>query len=281
MEIIFFIMLSFLFFFIVLFFYEKVATLFKLFFLKDTAFLLEALNFSFVFIRKENIFFVNYSLLVLVVFLFFYFFQSVFTLFFSLPVFYFLRRFFLFHLCEKRKNNFHNALPDGLLAISNGIKSGLALNHALDLMVSEMEGPISQEFSLVIKEVKMGVSLQEALDNLLKRVYLVDLEIAICAIKIARETGGPLSDILKNLSDTVRRKIQMERKIKSLTSQGRMQGFVMVALPFMVGFALYNIEQEAMRHLFTDPIGWIVLAVCFFLVSMGIFFIKKIVDIDI
>ena len=55
----------------------------------------------------------------------------------------------------------------------------------------------------------------------------------------------------------------------------------MVALPFMVGFALYNIEQEAMRHLFTDPIGWIVLAVCFFLVSMGIFFIKKIVDIDI
>ena len=148
-------------------------------------------------------------------------------------------------------------------------------------MVSEMEGPISQEFSLVIKEVKMGVSLQEALDNLLKRVYLVDLEIAICAIKIARETGGPLSDILKNLSDTVRRKIQMERKIKSLTSQGRMQGFVMVALPFMVGFALYNIEQEAMRHLFTDPIGWIVLAVCFFLVSMGIFFIKKIVDIDI
>ena len=108
-----------------------------------------------------------------------------------------------------------------MLAISNGIKSGLALNHALDLMVSEMEGPISQEFSLVIKEVKMGVSLQEALDNLLKRVYLVDLEIAICAIKIARETGGPLSDILKNLSDTVRRKIQMERKIKSLTSQGR------------------------------------------------------------
>ena len=101
------------------------------------------------------------------------------------------------------------------------------------------------------------------------------------ALRISREVGGNLGEILERLADTLRRKATMEGKIESLTAQGKMQGYVMTALPVFLGFLLYFLEPEAMAQLFTTPKGWTVLAVVFIMESLGYVFIRKVTHIDV
>ena len=101
------------------------------------------------------------------------------------------------------------------------------------------------------------------------------------AMKISREVGGNLSEILEGVASTIRRKREMEGKIRALTAQGKLQGIVMTGLPILLGVVLYHMEPAHMSRLFNEPIGWAVLAVTTLLVSVGYVFIRKIVNIDV
>lgn len=182
---------------------------------------------------------------------------------------------------NRRNNRFLIELPDALTSISSMMKAGTNLNVALEVVVAETKGPIAQEFGLFLKELRMGVDYNLALDNLIKRMPLQELELVVAGMKISREIGGSLADVLYRLADTLRRKMEMDGKIRALTAQGKAQGWVMSLLPIFLAVVLYHMEPEAMSHLFTNPIGWVVCVVFFVFLYLGYFFIKKIVSIDI
>lgn len=184
-------------------------------------------------------------------------------------------------LKKRRIDRFLQDLPDALLGVANMLKAGSNLSMALETLVEEMAGPISQEFGLLLREIRVGVPIDDALDNLYKRMPVAELQLVVAGMKISREVGGSLAEVLARLADTIRRRLEMEGKIKSLTAQGKMQGVVMSALPIFIGYLLYHIEPQAMSHLFTDYVGWGVCAVMVVGEYIGYYFIKKIVTIDV
>jgi len=127
----------------------------------------------------------------------------------------------------------------------------------------------------------MGVDFDTALRNMEKRNPLADFALVISALRISREIGGNLAEILNSLADTLREKQTMEGKIDSLTAQGKIQGVVMTSLPLLVMFGLTQIEPVAMAPLFNSWIGWLTLAVIIIMETLGYLFIRKITSIDV
>jgi tight adherence protein B len=182
---------------------------------------------------------------------------------------------------KKRLRQLELQLPDALLMVSGSMRAGAALTVALESMVAESRPPISQEFDLLLREQRVGVDFDTALKNMEARIPLQDFTMVISGMRISREVGGNLADILESLADTLRRKHTMEGKIDSLTAQGRMQGIVMTCLPLFLIGALRVMEPEAMAPLFETLMGWGVLAVIGVMEVIGYFFIRQIVNIDV
>ncbi len=180
-----------------------------------------------------------------------------------------------------RIKRFSRNLPDTLQSLANMLRSGLNLAGALEFVVQDDEGPVGQEFGLFLNELKMGVRFDQALDNMYARIPTPDMQLVIAGLKISREIGGGLADVMARLADTIRRRIEMEGKIDSLTAMGKLQGVVMTLLPIGVGYAIYLIEPEAMMKLFTTWHGWVACFVIVVLEVAGFFVIRKIVDIDV
>jgi len=189
---------------------------------------------------------------------------------------------FLYRILQKRRRRkFVLQLPDSLMMISSSMKSGGSLINSIETMVEEQSAPVSQEFSLFLREQRMGVGFVESLDNMLTRMPEMDFKLVVAGMQISKEVGGNLAEVLERLADTLRRKIEMEGKIDALTGQGRMQGVVMTGLPIFLGFMLYHMEPASMARIFTEPMGWATIAVATVMLSLGYFFIRKIVNIDV
>lgn len=185
------------------------------------------------------------------------------------------------YLQKRRRKKFIQQLPDGLNMICASMRSGSSLINAIEAMVQEAEAPISQEFSLFLREQRLGVDFMEALDNMVERMPEQDFKLVVSGMQISKEIGGNLAETLERLGETLRKKIEMEGKIDSLTAQGRIQGIVMTCLPIFLGYVLYHTEPVHMSRLFTEPMGWIVIAGSSVMLYIGYFFIQKIVNIDV
>lgn len=184
-------------------------------------------------------------------------------------------------LYRRRMARFEAQLPDGLNMMAGAMRAGASLPLAIEAMVREAQAPLSQEFALVLREQRMGVSLDEAFENLGTRVPSADLGLVVAAARIARDVGGNLSDVFNRLADTLRQKAIMEGKIKALTSQGKLQGWIVGLLPLGMIAVLYQMEPHAMLPLFVSVLGWVVLGVIFILELLGALMIRKIVSIDV
>lgn len=190
-------------------------------------------------------------------------------------------RFILARLAERRRRQINDALPDGLAQIAGAMRAGATFATAVQSMVEEQRGPLGQEFGLLLREQRVGARLEEALDNLGERVQSEEMDLVISATLIAQEVGGNLAEILGRLSETIRRKLEMEGKIRALTSQGVLQGRVVTALPFMILMALMVIEPAATRPIFSSLLGWCFLAAIIVLQVIGALMIGKIVRIEV
>ncbi len=182
---------------------------------------------------------------------------------------------------KKRLKKFEKQLPDVLVMISGALASGSSLNMALQSVMLEQEAPISQEFMLFVREQRIGVEFDTSLRNMERRIPLIDFKMFTAAMRISREVGGDLGEVLSTLAETLRRKSSMEGKIEALTAQGRMQGIVMTGLPILLGALLFFLEPQAMGQLFTTPMGWGLLSVIVVMEVLGYVFIKKITSIDV
>jgi tight adherence protein B len=181
----------------------------------------------------------------------------------------------------KRLRKFEEQLPDGLIMMAGSMQAGASLNIAIDNLIKEQPAPISQEFELLNREQRIGVDFELSLDHMDERVPIQDFAMFTSAIRINRDIGGNLAEILKKLSDTLRKKHQMEGKIDSLTAQGRLQGVVMTGLPVLLGLLLYFLEKDAMSQLWTTKVGYVVLAVIIVMEFLGYIMIKKITTINV
>jgi tight adherence protein B len=190
-------------------------------------------------------------------------------------------RYVLRYIAERRIRLFEQQLPDALLMITGALRAGASLPIALDSVASEGKEPISQEFELMLREMRLGVDMGEALERLEKRVPLQDLAMVTSGMALSREVGANLAETLESISKTIRAKLQMEGKIRSLTAQGKMQGLVMAALPIFLILVLNVMEPEAMAPLFNMWYGWVTLAVMAVAIAIGYHFIRKITNIDV
>lgn len=172
-------------------------------------------------------------------------------------------------------------LPDGLTMMAGSLRAGASLQGALDMVVQESPAPLSQEFSLLLREQRLGLALEDSLRGMAQRLKVEDIDLFVSALTIAKEVGGNLSEILDRLASTLRAKAVMEGKIRALTSQGKLQGIIVGLLPIFLAGILYVMDPEAMMPLFTTYYGWAVMAGIGVLLMLGGFFIKKIVTIDV
>ncbi|WP_249115737.1 type II secretion system F family protein [Azoarcus sp. L1K30] len=184
-------------------------------------------------------------------------------------------------LRARRLERFEQQLPDALMMISGALRAGLGLSSALGQLVAETAPPISQEFGLMLREQRMGVTLEQSLGNLSRRIPTPSTTLTVSAMRIASETGGGLAETLERTAHTVRSRLQLEGKIRALTAQGKLQAWVVGALPLLLMGVLNKMEPEAMAHLWHTREGWATLVVIAIFEILGIHVIRRIVAIDV
>jgi tight adherence protein B len=182
---------------------------------------------------------------------------------------------------SRRLHQIEKQLPDALLMVSSALRAGASFPVALESAAQESRPPISQELALLIREIRLGVDMADALTHMEKRIPMQDFLMATAAISISREVGGNLAETLETVARTLRDKQQMEGKIRSLTAQGKAQGWVMTLLPVFLMVVLSHMEPTAMAPLFNKPIGWATLAVIAVMEFLGYKAINKITNIDV
>lgn len=172
-------------------------------------------------------------------------------------------------------------LPDTIMLLSNSLKAGYSFLQAVDVASKELPAPISLEFKQIMREVNLGVSTEAALESLSKRVQSEDMQLVILAVLIQRQIGGNLSEILDNISETIRSRIKVKGEISILTAQGRISGLIISLMPVVLAVAIFVINPTYISMLFTNPVGWAMLATCVVLQLIGIMFIRKIIQIEV
>ena len=182
---------------------------------------------------------------------------------------------------EKRRNAFTEQLSDCLTTVANALRAGYSFQQAMDVVSKEMEPPISSEFERVSTDIAMGVTLEEALEQMNARVASPDFDLVVTAVLIQREIGGNLAQILDTISDTINERIRMKREIKTLTAQGRFSAWVLILLPFVTAAFCYVFNHDQTMLLFTEESGRIALAVALVMEFLGFVVIQKIVDIEV
>ena len=235
----------------------------------------------FLFADTQKLLFIYMSSFVIVPGVLYFLDANVVVIVISVVALYLAPRFLFSWLAERRKRKINEALPDGLALIAGAMRAGSTFSIAIQALVEEQDGPLGQEFSLLLREQRVGARMEEALDNLAERVQTEEMDLFVSAALISQEVGGNLSEILQRLSETIRRKLEMEGKIKALTAQGVLQGYVVTALPFMIMLALFFVEPEATKPSFSSLLGWLFLGVIVVLQVIGGITIRKIVRIDV
>lgn len=185
------------------------------------------------------------------------------------------------YLRLRRQKKFDEQMPDALMMLAGSMRAGVGLNAAMHQLVREAQPPLTQEFALVLREQRLGVTLEQSLAGLNRRVPTQTATLVVSAMRVAIETGGGLAETLERTAQTIRSRQQMEGKISALTAQGKLQAWVVGLLPIVLMLILDKMEPEAMAMLWHTRMGWATLAVIAFLELVGIYLIRKIVAIDV
>ena len=181
----------------------------------------------------------------------------------------------------RRRVRFNEQLVDALGTMSNALRAGFSINQAFESVVESGDKPISQEFGVLLQQMRVGLSFDAALASLDKRVGSDDLTLVCTAIDISRRTGGNLTDIFDKISETIRGRMRIERRVRTLTAQGRMQGLIVSALPVLLGIARLVLKPKMMIPFLTSWTGALCVGGTIVLITLGWIMIRKIIKIDV
>ena len=187
-----------------------------------------------------------------------------------------LPRFYSGLLVGKRRDLFNNQLVDSLMIMSSSFRGGLSLIQSMEAVAEEMPEPIRQEFSIVLGENKMGVTMDEALNRLYRRMPSPSMQQMISAILLARETGGNLPVIFSRIVQNIRERKKVEESLAVLTVQGKIQALVMSGLPVGFFFMVNSTNPGYFQTMTNSEMGRMLLMICLGLWVVGTFLIIKI-----
>jgi tight adherence protein B len=181
----------------------------------------------------------------------------------------------------RRCTRFVDQMVDGLTIMGNGIRSGLSAPQSMERVVENMGNPISQEFNLVLSQMRLGLSFEEALNGLAARIPNPDVQMFVLAINILKETGGNLAETFSTIVETLRDRQKVEKKIEALTAQGIMQGIIISLVPFFLLVVYWFVDPNYVKPLFTTTLGLIALVIMLGLQILGGLMIRSIVKIKV
>jgi tight adherence protein B len=188
---------------------------------------------------------------------------------------------FVLNAKSKRMTTIENQLPDALDLMGRAMRAGHAFPSALRMVGSEMPEPIASEFRTVFEEINYGISTQEALTNLGKRVPSTDLSYFVIAVLIQHETGGNLSELLGNISTIIRERLKLMGTIRVLSAEGKLSAWILTLLPFVLGITLLTVNPGFLSVLWTDPLGLRMSIIALSMMVLGIFAMSRIIKIRV
>ena len=184
-------------------------------------------------------------------------------------------------LDERRRRKFNDQLPEALATMSNALRAGFSISQAFDSVVEQGEKPMCEEFAILQQQLRIGMSFEDALESLSSRVGSDDLTLVTTAILISRRTGGNVTEIFDKISETIRGRMKIERKVKTLTAQGRMQGIIVSVMPFFLGIVMVIIKPGMMIPFLASATGALCILMMSALIFVGWLMIRKIIRIRV
>ena len=181
----------------------------------------------------------------------------------------------------RRISAFEGNLPEAIDLLARAIRAGHPLSSGFKMVADEMQDPIATEFRQTFEENRFGVPFEDAIQEMSDRVDLVDVRILVTAILIQREVGGNLAEVLDNLASVIRARFTIRRQLRVYTAQGRISGYVLAALPIVVGAIIYLLNPEYGMLMFTHSLGRFFLGLALVMQVLGFLWIRKIINIDI
>lgn len=176
---------------------------------------------------------------------------------------------------------FNEQLPDALDLLSRAVRSGNALSAGLGMIAEQIDDPIKSEFAATVDEINLGLTMDEAMENLCERVPIADLRFFSIAVLVQKETGGNIGEILDNISRLIRERIEFKRHVAALTAEGRLSAVVLISLPILMFVYMYLTNYEYLSMLWSEKLGHYMVFGAIIMQIIGSYVIKRIVDIEI
>ncbi len=181
---------------------------------------------------------------------------------------------------SKEVKKFDDQLNDGIVLISNSLKAGYSFLQALAVVAEESTDPLSRVIRALLKELSLGMSMEDGLENMVSRMPSEDLKLVVNAILIQKDIGGNLSEILENIGETIRERQKIKNEVKTLTAQGKLSGGIVMALPIFLGMVIFMFNREYMMILFNLLLGRLLLGFALVSQLLGWLMIRKIIRVD-
>ena len=194
---------------------------------------------------------------------------------------FFLPMILIKHLRKRRIKKFNAQLVDALQGMANAFKAGLTFQQSVEFIAKDAPNPLGQEFTLYVREIKLGVALDQALLNMAARVGSDDLDLVAVSTNIARQLGGNMAEMFETLSGTIRERFRLEGKIAAMTAQGKLQGWVVAAMPLALGIVVNYQRPDLMQPLLNSWWGYAMIAAVAIMEVLGLLIIRRIVNIDV
>lgn len=181
----------------------------------------------------------------------------------------------------KRGRMLNKQLPQALSIISNGLRAGFSFAQAMGVASKELETPISDEFSKVLRDNSLGKPLDEALENLTKRTDDEDLDMLVTALLIQRQVGGNLAEVLDTISETIRERVKLKGEIRTLTSQGKAEAWIIGMLPIGIAGVIAFINPTYLFPLISNPMGMLMLGAAIGMMALGVYILTRLVIVQV
>jgi tight adherence protein B len=182
---------------------------------------------------------------------------------------------------NRRFKEFERQLPEALDLMARALRAGHAFSVGMKMVGDEFPDPVGPEFSRTVEEISFGIDVPEAMSNLNQRVISTDLKFFITALVVQRETGGNLAEIIEAISRLIRQRFELLGRVKALSAEGRLSGYILIAMPFVMGGVLWWMNEKYMRVLIEDEMGLMMLGGAGVLMLFGAIVMKKMCDIKV
>jgi tight adherence protein B len=182
---------------------------------------------------------------------------------------------------DRRKRQFATELPDTLQMIVSSLRAGFTLQHGIEAAIRDTDGPVTDELRRALSETRIGGELEDALEHVGVRTGNADMQWLTMAIKLQREVGGNLSEVLQTTADTMREREELRRHVRSLSAEGRLSATILIAMPLCIAAWMFLFRRAYVQPLYTTTLGLTLLAAAVVLMVAGILWLSRVVKVEV